>query len=338
MSVSIIIPVHNSVNYLDDCIISVLKQCSENDEILLIENGSMDNTPEMCKQYAEQYKNIRYYEIGPEGVSVARNLGIQMATSEWIMFLDSDDMLQDGALSVVNRLSDNDAEIVIGNYSRSVYNDNSKIQFKNVPKDLLKKTVLQYAKYWKKIRKYAPIDNYNNWACWGKFFKREFIQRNNIQFPIGITHSEDTAFCFQAYCVAKHIIATCRIIYYYRDNPLSVVSNYAKHLDLNNIKLVEIFEGYRLIETDESMFSLYYSFYVRKVIDVYYNIRKNTDKENSRKYEINRIKRLCANSIVASAIRHTGYCKIIVGRRNTLQYMFLLFILKRRWYKYLFLF
>ena len=99
--ISIIIPVHNSARFLDDCLGSVLSQADQNTEILIIENGSTDNTPKICREYCNKWNNIKYIEMGKVGVSAARNMGINTATKEYLMFLDSDDMLQPGAIKTI---------------------------------------------------------------------------------------------------------------------------------------------------------------------------------------------------------------------------------------------
>ena len=93
--VSILVPVYNAEQYLDDCIGSILSQTIDKDtiEVILINDGSVDNSAQICKEYSEKYSFIKYVEKENAGVSNTRNMGIRMAAGRYILFLDSDDML-----------------------------------------------------------------------------------------------------------------------------------------------------------------------------------------------------------------------------------------------------
>lgn len=100
-TVSIIVPIYNEEEHLERCIESVLNQVYTNFELLLIDDGSTDNTGEICDKYVLKDSRIRVFHRENGGVSKARNFGISQAIGEWVMFLDSDDYLFDNALSVL---------------------------------------------------------------------------------------------------------------------------------------------------------------------------------------------------------------------------------------------
>lgn len=91
--ISIIVPVYNADQYIDKCIDSILNQSYTNFELLLIDDGSVDNSASICKQYAEEDSRIKYIYKKNGGVSSARNLGIENATGKWVCFVDSDDYI-----------------------------------------------------------------------------------------------------------------------------------------------------------------------------------------------------------------------------------------------------
>src|SRR5690606_36017952 len=93
MSFSIIIPVFNSSSKLNKCIDSVVMQLSDNDEVIIINDGSTDDSENICKEYVDKYTQIKYLYKQNGGVSSARNLGIQESSNDWVIFLDSDDEL-----------------------------------------------------------------------------------------------------------------------------------------------------------------------------------------------------------------------------------------------------
>ena len=91
MLVSVITPVYNTEKYLDECIGSILSQSMTDFELLLIDDGSTDGSGAICDRYAEKDKRIRVFHIPNGGVSAARNLGLDNARGEFVVFVDSDD-------------------------------------------------------------------------------------------------------------------------------------------------------------------------------------------------------------------------------------------------------
>ena len=100
---SVIIPVYNTEDYLDQCIESVLLQDYENLELILVNDGSTDRSGEICEKFTQRDKRILYIDKENGGVSSARNAGIVAATGEYVMFLDSDDWLCEGILGIARR-------------------------------------------------------------------------------------------------------------------------------------------------------------------------------------------------------------------------------------------
>lgn len=96
--ISVIIPVYNTQGYLEECINSVIKQTYSNIEIIIIDDGSTDNSPFIIDRLAEQDHRIRAYHKANEGVAIARNTGLDTATGKYIVFLDSDDSFCDCAI------------------------------------------------------------------------------------------------------------------------------------------------------------------------------------------------------------------------------------------------
>ena len=98
MKLSIIVPIYNVAPYLRKCVDSLLAQDISDSEIILVDDGSPDECPQICDQYAEQYSNIKVIHQANAGLSAARNSGIKVATGDYIMFVDSDDYLQPNVL------------------------------------------------------------------------------------------------------------------------------------------------------------------------------------------------------------------------------------------------
>ena len=93
--ISVVVPVYNAEKYLDKCIQSIINQKYSNLEIILVDDGSKDNSLELCKKYAESDKRIKVIHKENEGVSTARNSGIEVASGDFIAFIDSDDYIDE---------------------------------------------------------------------------------------------------------------------------------------------------------------------------------------------------------------------------------------------------
>lgn len=114
-TISVIIPIYNRDKYIDRCISSVLTQESVTTEIILIDDGSTDQSGSICDMYSEEYDNIRVFHTHNHGVSHARNIGLENATGDYIAFLDSDDSFKPGALFALQEaIEKNNTDYVIG--------------------------------------------------------------------------------------------------------------------------------------------------------------------------------------------------------------------------------
>ena len=118
--VSVIIPVYKTEKYLDECVESIVKQTYKNLEIILVDDGSPDNSPAMCDAWAEKDSRIKVIHKPNGGAADSRNKGLEIATGKWILFMDSDDWYK--TYDVIFRLVENaereNADIVCFNYQR----------------------------------------------------------------------------------------------------------------------------------------------------------------------------------------------------------------------------
>ena len=114
MKISVIIPVYKVEKYLDKCVESIVNQTYKNLEIILVDDGSPDNCPAMCDEWAEKDERIRVIHKENGGVSSARNAALEVATGDYIGFVDSDDWIElDMYEYLVSLILDNDAQIAI---------------------------------------------------------------------------------------------------------------------------------------------------------------------------------------------------------------------------------
>lgn len=181
--VSIIVPVYNGKDSLVRCVDSVLKQQFTGWEMLLVNDGSTDGSLSICQEYERKYENIRVINKENEGVSAARNIGIENAVGEYIQFIDCDDYVAGDYLdSMVKSIEKQDVDIVIAGYTR---HKNGKIKH-NVPGQYVMNGTEQLAKHFFSL--------YNCWYIntpWNKLYKKSLISEG---FPMNLSLGEDLIF------------------------------------------------------------------------------------------------------------------------------------------------
>ena len=183
--ISIIIPIYNRAAYLDRCITSSLNQDGVSTEIILVDDGSTDDSLSICQSYAKLHSNIKVILQDNNGLSSARNTGLNQATGEYIFFQDSDDCLVDNTLRVLfQALETHNADYVIGNFER-VSETGAFISESHMPEEI-KNRLLSEDDFWK----YAEPDaSYLLFVTvWGKLFKRKIW--DTLRFP-NVRFAED---------------------------------------------------------------------------------------------------------------------------------------------------
>lgn len=213
MKVSIIIPIYNVEKYLPRCIKSVFEQTYSDMEIILVDDGTKDRSGEICDRYAQIDNRVKVIHKENEGLSSARNAGIDIATGDALFFLDSDDYLsKDCVEKCVNMLIEREAEISIVQMMYISENTNEAIKsFENEKiYEFNSEQAIEISLYQKLYTCCAPA----------KLYKRSVVA--NIRFPIGRI-SEDLATCHLFLNNAKKIIYSNYYGYYYRQRRNSIM-------------------------------------------------------------------------------------------------------------------
>lgn len=207
--VSIIVPIYNVEKYLSRCVESLLNQTLENIQIILVNDGSTDNSGEIAKVYAEKNPDkILYLEKENGGLSDARNYGMPFATGKYIAFLDSDDYIEKNAYE-------------------EMYNKACEGNYDYVECDF----IWEYPNK----RKIDKIVNYRNKkemltnvrvVAWNKLIKREIIEKNKLQFPKGLRY-EDVEFTYKLipHLKSMEYVDKAFVHYIQRENSIANVQN-----------------------------------------------------------------------------------------------------------------
>lgn len=206
--ISIVVPVYNVEKYLRECVDSLLAQDFQDCEILLVDDGSTDSSGDMCDAYARQDGRIRVIHQENQGLSGARNTGIEAAQGEYLLFVDSDDYLPEGTLSTLHALAvEHDADFVAGTFLRLFENGSLRPPRMRDPIH----GVEVYTGY-DKMDNYIRVPKQTN-SVWGKLFARELFRET--RFPVGKLF-EDVYVTYQLVHDAKRIVLTEKPSYVYR--------------------------------------------------------------------------------------------------------------------------
>lgn len=223
--ISVIVPVYNAEDHIEECIRSILAQTFSNIEILLINDGSTDASGAVCEMYAQTDLRIKLISTTNQGVAAARNLGMEHAAGKWLCFVDSDDYLPADALEKL-LLSAGDADIVIGDYFTDVHGQISPRRIRNGKEAVTEPPLYRRIGYILECYNCRGAkDIFNLASPWGKLYKRDFCRKNCLTFPF-IKRSQDVIFNISANRLTEHITFTDSKVYCYRLHAASVCHRY----------------------------------------------------------------------------------------------------------------
>ena len=217
MRLSVIVPVYNVQLYLEKCLASLLEQTEAFDEIILINDGSTDESKKICETYCREYDNFTLINQNNHGLAATRNLGIQKATGDYIIFVDSDDYIKKETNKILKHtLQLKETEVLY--YNAEIRYD---ISFKE-KEDAFKHGNCLNENYMTGIEYLIDVfpRKYTVSACLAAY-KREFLLQNDISFPEGI-YFEDNFFSLQVLTKAKKIFGISDSLYVrrYRENSI----------------------------------------------------------------------------------------------------------------------
>lgn len=191
MEISIIVPVYNAANYLQKCVNSILEQTYQDFEMILINDGSKDESEQICREFQKQDDRVHVYSQENSGVSVTRNNGIKYANGRYIVFIDSDDYVEKNYLERLYNLAiKTDADIVCCDYI--IIEDGVRVglDIHNTLKNRLIKSKREY------VLDYVQKREFYSHSVWAKIFKKEIIA--DVEFP-RIKYGEDTVFMMEVF-------------------------------------------------------------------------------------------------------------------------------------------
>lgn len=237
---SIVTPCYNVDKYLSDCVKSILCQKVSDWELLLIDDGSTDATPQLCDKYALQDPRIKVIHQKNAGVSAARNHGLNEAKGEWVVFIDSDDWFTEGAFNIYeDEINDGDSDLYI--FNRYTCNDGKVLPINHLQPNRLiregreKKFFLidMLFPYYDKKKNGVVTGGIRGVNC--KLYRRSLIEKHHIRFEDSVKIAEDAMFNFDVMIHAHSVTMVDKMVGYYRICETSVMHRFTPDIDeINN--------------------------------------------------------------------------------------------------------
>lgn len=255
--VSIIIPVYNVEKYIEECILSVQKQTYSNIEVILVNDGSTDNSSDICNYYSSIYNNVHIIHQVNQGVSVARNNAIKKANGEYLLFVDPDDIISEVYVEkMVKNIENLNIDMV-----ECGYTNNLSMLYNNLSDGIVNIYNSQF------IFNYMLSNREFNGYIWNKIFKRDIIIKNNISFEENILIWEDMYFVLKYLKSIHNVAFISDKLYYYRIRKNSACRELSLEKKVSKLKVSKLFLD---LENDEnSEFKLNaYKIYISLLLDI----------------------------------------------------------------------
>lgn len=210
---SFILPVYKVEAYLPQCLDSILSQTTEECEVILVDDGSPDNSGIICDEYAQKYKNVKVTHIPNGGNSAARNLGVDMAEGTYVCFVDSDDYIDSQAVPKILDWIHAESADVCFLQATKVFPDGTLVPLgEGMTREGLRGKTREEA-----LAFMATCPKYPG-GPWAKLIRRQLLLDHNIRFPSDRRLCEDLFYTLDIYMAAEYFDALDFPYYYYRQN------------------------------------------------------------------------------------------------------------------------
>ncbi|MDF2945091.1 MAG: glycosyl transferase family 2 [Herbinix sp.] len=342
IKVSVIIPIYKVEQYIRRCIDSAIAQTHRNLEIILVDDGSPDNCPQICDDYAKLDQRIKVIHKSNGGLSDARNAGLKVFTGDYVYFFDGDDYIESNLIEIaLHNAVVTSADLVVFNYDRVDENDNllAISNFKTGIYQIEDHNRVDYIV--NNLAKYT-----SGWEAWNRLFKSDIIRKYNLLFwDNKLIFAEDFGFSLNFALHVKKITCISEVLYHYLIRENSIMSQAAKDPRLSASialsKLVEekITNSFRNSILYKEFPILFYSIMYEQLRGVTKdNYKKSISSINDKEYFYKNLKRVTRRPI--SILKHYGgvrgfvvllICIILITRKFDNLNVRIIESYKKRW-------
>lgn len=257
--VSIVIPAYNAAAFVENCINTILNQEYQDFEIVIVNDGSTDNTLEILENFAKQDSRINVISQENGGVSAARNTALKHIKGEFITYVDADDSVPPNHLKDLVELMSDDVDLVVGSHNEVRFNKTPHLEIVNeIPASEIPE----------RFREFDRVV----WWPWGKLFRASVIKDNNLTYDVNITFGEDHIFnlLYGKYMTGKTIV-TDKIVYNYHYIRGGLCSKFYQNMDELQkyvyLKIADFFGGVE--STPKKYHNLYVGSYLKGNVEYY---------------------------------------------------------------------
>ena len=222
--ITVIVPVYNVENYLEKCLDSLINQTYKNIEIIVINDGSTDNSGEICQEYAQKDNRIVYIEKENGGLSDARNVGLDKMTGSYVTFIDSDDWIeQDYIETLYKKIVEYQADIAVGNYYS--YNEDEETYYFHIYGDSYYEKVYDNISIFENLYESQEMKSFALISAWGKLYKAKLF--DYLRFDKGKL-GEDGYFNQKMYLSVNKVVYLNKGLYAYRQRSGSITKTWTE--------------------------------------------------------------------------------------------------------------
>lgn len=259
MKISIILTTYNVEKYIEECINSILKQTYKNFELIIIDDGSIDNTVKILKT---KYDNLNIIENKHVGAAKCRNLGLLLSTGKYVCILDSDDYFEENMLEcMINKIEEFDGDVVIS----SAYKFDLLTGEEIVTNYMLNEKVFRGYQFLKPMDIRNDIFQLTVANAWAKMFKRDLIVNNNLKFQ-NLKNSNDVLFVFSAIIKSKKIIPVNIPLVHYRSNNINSIQGNKSKFPFEFIKAYCALQKFLI---NENLYIIYKQSFIKMIINIF---------------------------------------------------------------------
>lgn len=317
IKVSIVMPIYNSEKYLDRSIKSLLDQYLEDIEIILINDGSQDNSLNICKKFAEKDDRITVINKKNEGVSVARNVGLALCKGEYIAFVDSDDYVDPKMYEhMYNTITTEKADMCMCNYIVKYRNielrKNHSIQLEIIKDSNIIKTIIGPIIGADDISGLNSMTGFRSPCVY--LYKNSIIKSNGIKFDQEISIGEDFLFNINYLKSVKKVSVLKDYYYYYCQNENSATQKYVDNWwEIHKRLIIKIEENLTKENKEQlkvKLEVLKISYYIGAIVNEAHKDNKNTFKK-----KMNTLKTISSEDILKDTLEEYDYRKLSLSRK-----------------------
>ena len=304
---SVIIPVYNVQDYIGECFESIIMQNTDCMEVICIDDGSTDDSGKICDEYAKKNANIIVVHQENKGVAAARNLGLKLASGEYIAWIDPDDYISENWFEIISVKLENSIDIVFFDYTLVRNKKRIEKKFASVSQYISKDFFLEA----------LVLDQVLQSQLWQKVFKKELFE--DIVFPENVICMEDYAVLHKIVLKTENIYYISESLYFYRLREKSLV-NTVDVIKSINCYLISKERYQYLLNLGVSVSNLGYLMQALGVCVQFYKTNNNIRQKHI--YELNECKHEINSNI--KSIIFNGKCNIVLKLKFLLCYLGLL--------------